>query len=151
MRDDCDLGRFPQQSARNGRTINRQPRAVPVRAALSVTAYVFHGVSFGPAPTGLFRHCERLVIPWFFSVLQAAKRNGGGDFVAFVRFVSSEKVKLHRCCQITRSIGRAPSIPFGGQGRWWLARACVSGCGGLWLARAGSPNGIRDSQGHVGC
>ena len=43
-----------------------------------------------------------------FSVLQAAKRNGGGIFVAFVRFGSSEKVKLHRCCQITRSIGRVP-------------------------------------------
>jgi hypothetical protein len=53
----------------------------------------------------------------FFSVLQAAKRNGGGIFVAFVRFGSSEKVKLHRCCQSARSNGSATSIPFGDQGR----------------------------------
>ena len=52
-----------------------------------------------------------------FSVLQAAKRNGGGIFGAFVGAGSNEKVRLHCFCQSARSNGSATSIPFGGQGR----------------------------------
>jgi len=46
-------------------------------------------------------------------------------------------------------IGSATSIPFGGQGRWWLARVGENEWGRLWLARASRPNGIWDSQGHA--
>jgi len=84
-----------------------------------------------------------------FSVLQAAKRNGGGVFVAFVVVGVAEKSGFTVALVVSRSIGRATTIPFGGQGRWWLARAGESEWGGLCLARAGRPNGIRDSQGHV--
>ena len=32
---------------------------------------------------------------------------------------------------VSRSIGRATSIPFGGQGRWWLARGGENEWGGI--------------------
>ena len=47
------------------------------------------------------------------SILQAAKRNGGGVFVAFVMVGSGGRGRLHRHCQVTRSNARATSIPFG--------------------------------------
>ena len=48
-----------------------------------------------------------------FSVLQAAKRNGGGVFVAFVVVGVAEKSGFIVASVVARSVGRAPSIPFG--------------------------------------
>ena len=127
----------------------RQIRAVPLRAALFVTACVFHGVPFGLAPTGFFRHCVRLVIVWLFRFCKRPNGMEVGSSLLSLWLVVAERAGFTVASVVARGIGRATSIPFGGQGRWWLARGGENECGGLCLARAGRPNGIRDSQGHV--
>ena len=109
-----------------------------MRAALSVTAYVFHGVPFGPVPAWLFRYSLRFV---FAEGFRFCKRPNGievGFSLLSLWLVVVEKAGFTVASVVARSIGRATSIPFGGQGRWWLAReGRASGAGCVSRERAG--------------
>ena len=84
-----------------------------MRAALFVTACVFHGVPFGPAPTGLFRQSLRHVMA---EVFRCCKRPNGmevGISLLSLWLVVAEEECFIVASVVARSVGRAPSIPFG--------------------------------------
>ena len=88
-----------------------------MRAALSVTAYVFHGGPFGPVPARLLRYGLRFVIAEWF---RFSKRPNGmevGFSLLSLWFVVAKEVGFTVASVVARSIGRATSIPFGDQGR----------------------------------
>ena len=67
-----------------------------MRAALFVTACVFHGVPFGPAPTGLFRQSLRHVMA---EVFRCCKRPNGmevGISLLSLWLVVAEEAGLNR-------------------------------------------------------
>ena len=119
--------RSRQAVSREGRRAKRNPGLARARGllrpALFVTSSEFHGVPFGPVSAGLFRQSLRLVMVWLF---RFCKRPNGME-VRFSLLSLGWEVAEEECFTVAsvvaRSIGRAPSIPFGGQGKWWLARA----------------------------
>ena len=87
-----------------------------------------------------------------FSVLQAAKRNGGGVFVAFVVAGGDGKVRLHRRIRCGTQYRKSHNHSVWRQEpRINTPGHAGNGQGTQCLARAGRPNGIWESQGHVCC
>ena len=111
--------RSGQAVSREGGRAKRNPGLARarrlLRPALFVTASEFHGVPFGPVPAGLFRQSLGLVMAEVFRCCKRPNGMEAGFSLLSLWLVAAEKPGFTVAPVVSRSVGRAPSIPFGGK------------------------------------
>ena len=109
--------RSGQAVSRGGRLAKRNPGLARARRLLRpvffVTTSEFHGVPFGPALARLFRQSLRLVMAWLFRFCKRPNGMEVGFSLLSLWWVVAEEECFTVASFVSRSVGRAPSIPFG--------------------------------------
>ena len=115
-----------------------------------VTASEFHGVPFGLVPAGLFRYGVGPVMVWLFRFCKRPNGMEAGFSLLSLWLVVAEEAGLHRRIRCVTQYRKShnhsvwPKEP-----RINTPGHAGNGQGKQCLARAGRPNGIRDSQGQA--